>query len=49
MKGICRHCGKPIEWDNYWSTWDHVGRDRKLTAELCNPELGWNKSKKASR
>jgi len=33
----CQHCGKPIEWDAYWTAWDHVGRDRKLTAELCDP------------
>lgn len=35
----CQHCGKPIEWDDYWTTWDHVGV-RKLTAERCQPELG---------
>lgn len=36
----CANCGKPIEWDKYWTAWDHVGA-RKLTAELCQPERGW--------
>lgn len=41
---VCQYCGKPIEWDTYWTTWDHSGRDRKLTAELCYPELGFKES-----
>ena len=44
----CRHCGQPIEWDNYWTTWDHTGRERELHAELCDPSKGFKKSKYAA-
>jgi len=44
----CRHCGQPIEWDAYWTTWDHTGRGRAMTAELCIPEKGFEKSKVAT-
>jgi hypothetical protein len=43
----CRHCGEPIEWDAYWTTWDHANRIMKLYAELCHPDLGFEGSKKA--
>ena len=44
----CRHCGQPIEWDSYWTTWDHTGRGRAMTAELCEPVKGFEKSKVAA-
>jgi len=40
---VCLYCGKPIEWDTYWATWDHTDA-RKLTAQLCDPALGWKDS-----
>lgn len=40
----CRHCGQHIEWDNYWTTWDHSGRESKTTAELCEPAKGFEMS-----
>lgn len=43
----CRHCGQPIEWDAYWTTWDHTNRAFKLTAELCEPRLGFGDSRSA--
>jgi hypothetical protein len=44
----CQHCGQSIEWDPYWTTWDHAGRESKLTAELCQPERGFENSKAAT-
>lgn len=40
----CLYCGEAIEWDTYWTTWDHVGRKREVTAELCEPEKGFEGS-----
>lgn len=43
----CKHCGQPIVWDTYWTTWDHANRQRQLTAELCEPDKGFGHSAKA--
>lgn len=41
----CRHCGKPIVWDDYWTSWEHTGRTNGLVyVELCEPNLGFEKS-----
>lgn len=44
----CLHCGEAIEWDSYWTTWEHTKRESKLTAELCDPTKGFEWSTKAT-
>lgn len=40
----CRHCGKPVSWNTYWTTWDHEDRQATLEAELCEPAKGFHGS-----
>ena len=47
MNAKCKHCDQPIEWDSYWTTWDHANRQREMTAELCEPTNGFDGSTKA--
>ena len=47
MSAKCKHCGQPIAWDHYWTTWDHVHSLREMTAELCEPSKGFDGSTKA--
>lgn len=40
----CKHCGTAIEWDTYWTTWEHKGQRDALRVELCDPDKGFGGS-----
>lgn len=34
---VCRHCGEPIEQDDYFQDWFHTGRESSDIDMPCDP------------
>ena len=41
---ICLHCREQVTLNPLWNMWDHKNRFHTGTAQLCEPEKGFDKS-----